>query len=62
MIAIDRGVMSTQTKGCRFCLHVGTVAIFFGKKRYGSGARLEILTPMRKLRFSRGTRRDKYEK
>lgn len=51
-IQVARDIMSTQTKGCLFCLHVGATAFYIGSKKEGSGARLELFTPMRKFRFS----------
>lgn len=53
-IEIKRNVAFTQAKGCRFCLHVGSIALFFGEKANGSGPRLELFTPSRWYRWSRG--------
>ena len=52
---VETNVAYTQTKGCKFCLHVGSTALFFGKSD-GIGARLEILTPTKWWRFSRWSR------
>jgi hypothetical protein len=54
MISIDTGCFYTQAHGCRFCLHVGTLAIYFGRVKNGRGPRLEILTPKRWFRWSPG--------
>lgn len=51
---VKRGVAYTQAYGCRFCLHVGGTAVFFGSRTDGSGPRLEICTPYRWFRWSRG--------
>lgn len=53
MIHIKRGVYSATSFGCRFLLHVGYWAIYFGKtNRYSP--RLELFTPFRWFRFSKG--------
>lgn len=52
MVTIQRDVAYTQGKNCRFCLHVFSVAFYFG--RSGNGPRLEIFTPMRKFRWTPG--------
>ncbi len=48
----QKGVMSTQAKGCWFCLHVGSWAFYIGSGNVGH--RLELFTPVRIYRFSRG--------
>jgi len=53
-VEIRRGVHSTQAYGCWFCLHVGAMAIYFGSGLRGRGPRLEICTPARWFRWSRG--------
>lgn len=51
------GVAYTQAANCRFCLHVGSRAFFFGHGP--SGRRLELFTPSRWFRWSRlGKRTD----
>ncbi len=50
---IRTNVAYTQAYGCRFCLHVGSVALYFGRRR-GYGTRLEICTPCRWFRWSKG--------
>jgi hypothetical protein len=56
VIEVRRNVAYTQGYGCRFCLHVGSVAFFFGRVRGGAGPRLEVLTPRRWFRWSSGYR------
>lgn len=51
MIDWKTNVAYTQAKGCRLCVHVGSLAIFFGRTA-GRSARLELLTPRRWFRFS----------
>lgn len=51
MIEVQRNVVYTQARNCRFCLHVGGTAVYFGR-RPGWGARLELLTPRRWFRWS----------
>lgn len=43
--------MYTQAKGCDLCIHVGTVAFFFGDGSKPVG-RLEVLTPFHLFRWS----------
>lgn len=50
-ICIKRDVMYTQAYGCWLCLHVGATAIFLGR-REGNGARLELFTPLHRIRLS----------
>lgn len=57
-IQIIRDVAYTQAFGCRFCLHVGSIAVLFGTVSNGRGPRLEIMTPYRWFRWSRGYRRE----
>lgn len=52
-MTIKRDVAYTQAWGCRLCLHVGSVAMYFGRHA-GAGARLELLTPLHWFRWSRG--------
>lgn len=54
MIIIKRDVAYTMAYGCRFCLHIGTVAIYFGSGVQGRGPRLEVLTPQHWFRWSGG--------
>lgn len=54
MIHIHRDVTYTQAKGCLFCLHVGSVAVYFGTTKNGRGPRLELFTPLHRFRWSRG--------
>ena len=56
MIEVRRDVVVTQAYGCRFCLHVGGTAFFFGFVRGGRGPRLEICTPLHWFRWSRSVR------
>lgn len=56
MITIETDVAYLMAYGCRFCLHVGTVAILFGSGVNGRGPRLEVCTPRHWLRWSRGFR------
>lgn len=53
---VRSAVAYTQAFGCRLCLHVGSIAFFFGRKRDGRGPRIEVLTPLHKFRYSRGYR------
>lgn len=52
-MTIVRNIILTQTKGCSFCLQIGTTAIYFGKgnKKY-SGAYLRLFTPDYKFKYS----------
>lgn len=54
MLSVDSGVYYTQAHGCRFCLHIGTIALYFGRRRNGRGPRLELFTPKRWFRWSPG--------
>jgi hypothetical protein len=54
MLTVDTGCVYTQAHGCRFCLHVGTLAFYFGRRLDGRGPRLELLTPKRWFRWSPG--------
>ena len=54
MIEFKRNVAYTQGRGCRFCLHIGGTAVYFGRRANGSGARLELFTPTRWFRWSKG--------
>jgi hypothetical protein len=56
MIQIQTNVAYTQAYGVWFCLHIGSVAIFFGRGIKGRGPRLELCTPWRWFRWSRGYR------
>lgn len=56
MISVDTGCVYTQAHGCRFCLHIWTIALYFGRKLNGRGPRLEIATPKRWFRWSPGYR------
>lgn len=53
-IQIRHNVEYTQAYGCRFCLHIGATAIYFGSGVKGAGPRLEICTPLHWFRWSRG--------
>ena len=52
-IEIERNVSHTQAYGCRFCLHVGYTAIYFGRMTGGRGPILQIMTPFRWFRWCR---------
>lgn len=56
MLSFETNCMYTQAHGCRFCLHVGSVAVYFGTLKDGRGPRIEILTPKRWFRYSPGYR------
>ena len=47
-------VAYAQVWGCRFALHVGTIALCFGHNPNGRGPRLELLTPKHWFRWSGG--------
>lgn len=51
MVHVKRDVLSTQAFGCWLCLHVGSTAIYFGR-RDGYAVRLELFTPLHKWRLS----------
>jgi hypothetical protein len=54
-IEAKNGIAVTQTKGCRFCLHIGGRVWYFGEKGPGGyGARLELMTPFHWFRYSSG--------
>ncbi len=53
-LRLRRNVASTQAKGSWFCLHIGEFALYCGQA--AKGHRLEILTPMRKWRWSQTER------
>lgn len=57
---IIRDTAFTQGHGCRFCLHVGSIAILIGSVTDGRGPRLEICTPMRWFRWSKGYRKTRF--
>jgi len=50
---IKTGTMYTQTKGCKLCLHIGTVAIYLGEQRKDGkqGACLMLFTPFEIFKF-----------
>ena len=56
MVEVKCNVAYTASYGCWFCLHVGSVAVYFGRDIKGSGPRLEIMTPRRWFRWSKGHR------
>lgn len=56
MVQILRDVSLIQAYGCRFCLHVGSIAILFGSVKNGRGPRLEICTLFHWFRWSKGYR------
>lgn len=51
---IETGVMHTQTKSCKLCIHIGTIAAYIGKGRKDNkqGIYLRILTPYNVLKLS----------
>lgn len=53
-IEVRGNVALSQAYGCRFFLHVGSVAIFIGGPWRGWPVRLELCTPYHWFRFSRG--------
>lgn len=53
---IKRNVEYTQAYGCQLCVHIGSVAVMFGK-RDGAGRRLELFTPRHLFRYSPGLKR-----
>jgi len=55
MVHVQKDVEYTQAYGCRFCLHFRTTAFLFGRKKSGSGPRLEIMTPRHWFRWSAGS-------
>lgn len=42
-----------QAKAHWLCIHIGTIAVLFGRAKYAH--RIEICTPNRWFRFSKGT-------
>lgn len=48
---IKRDVLYTQAYGCWLCLHVGSTAVFIGRRK-GNAVRLELFTPLHKWRLS----------
>ncbi len=55
-IAFSTDVLSTTAQGCFLCIHIGTVAIYFGGWAW-PGHRLELFTPLRRFRFTRGRKK-----
>lgn len=55
-VEVDRDVSYVQASNCLACLHVGGTAIFFGVGAGGFGARLEVFTDTRWIRFRRRIR------
>lgn len=53
-LVIIRNAMSAQCHGVRFALHIGSTVYGLGRKKNGSGPRLELCTPLRWFRLSRG--------
>ena len=55
IMKIGVGIMHTQTKGCKFCLQIGTKAFYFGEGRKDgkSGAYLRLFTPLEFFKFTR---------
>lgn len=58
MFQIVTNVLSTQAYGCQFCLHIGSVALMFGR-RDCHARRLELFTPLHRFRYSSGKKRAK---
>lgn len=56
MCQVIRDVEYTQAYGCRFCLQIGSTAYLFGTVIGGRGPRLELFTPLRWFRWSKGYR------
>ena len=54
MIRFRTNVAYTQAYGCKFCLHVGSLAVFFGTKNNGAGPRLELFTQLHWFSWSKG--------
>lgn len=53
-MTIRTRVAYTQAKGCRFCLHVGSIALYFGSMPAPRhGARLELFTDRHHFRWSK---------
>lgn len=51
---IENGVVHTQSKGCSFCLHIGDVAIYFGKGQPNiQGAKLMLFTQKYRFRYQK---------
>lgn len=44
----------TQAWGCRLCVHIGGLALYFGRKKNGRGPRIEIMTTLHWFRYSHG--------
>ena len=56
MSSFASGVEYTQAYGVLLCVHIGQYALYFGSGVKGRGPRIEICTPMRWFRYSRGYR------
>ena len=54
LIEVKRNVEYLQAFGCRLCIHIGTVAVLFGRKSNGRGPRVELFTPRHWFRWSKG--------
>jgi hypothetical protein len=53
VIEIQRNTVLTQAANCHLCLHIGEVAIYFGKRNgQGYGLRVELFTPCQRFRIS----------
>ena len=51
-LKIITNAASTQAYGCLICIHIGSIALLFGKRHGPCLFRLELFTPCRKLRIS----------
>jgi len=50
--SIKTNVASLQAKNCIFCLHIGSVALCFGRRKGDCLCRIELFTPLQRWRIS----------
>ena len=52
-MTIYRDIEYIQAANCHLCLHIGTTAYIWGRRAgKGCGLRIELFTPLHKLRIS----------
>lgn len=51
-LSVKTNVASLQAANCLFCLHIGSIAFLFGKRKGPCLCRIELFTPLHKWRIS----------